>query len=429
MSMQKKLINVVFLSFIVLFVTACGGGGDGPASPGETAPAQPPSIPESMPFGMMLGLSPFEVGDDGEVASPPVPVAARLDIFVRDGGRWSVTSIEDPASNVFHKGMVYDPGDRPAGILTLGGSGALLKLWRRGPEGFVAETIWERDFGGKFSRMRDAEIADLSGDGTNAIIVATHDQGVVAVVRPVGGDRWDVAELDQKKDTFVHEIELGDLDGDGVLEIYATPSAPNKLDGTPQPGEVVRYAPPPAKERTVVADLGNRHAKEILVDDVDGDGTDELYVVVEASRKNDQVEIRRYDAETDPAYGIFIAKIPDRLCRVLVSGDIDGDGRKEMIAAALRSGLWLLRPGDDPRAPWQATSIDKDSSGFEHAAQLADLDGDGIDELYVASDDQGEVRRYVWRDGEFVKQIMETRAVPDAVFTWNLMPVPVEMVR
>jgi hypothetical protein len=30
-------------------------------------------------------------------------------------------------------------------------------------------------------------------------------------------------------------------------------------------------------------------------------------------------------------------------------------------------------------------SIDRDSSGFEHASLLADLDGDGADELLVAS--------------------------------------------
>ena len=32
--------------------------------------------------------------------------------------------------------------------------------------------------------------------------------------------------------------------------------------------------------------------------------------------------------------------------------------------------------------------IDADSSGFEHAAGIADLDGDGRPELYVAADDQ-----------------------------------------
>ena len=35
-----------------------------------------------------------------------------------------------------------------------------------------------------FSRMRDAEQADLFGDGSQSLAVATHDQGVVAVIRP-----------------------------------------------------------------------------------------------------------------------------------------------------------------------------------------------------------------------------------------------------
>ena len=66
---------------------------------------------------------------------------------------------------------------------------------------------------------------------------------------------------------------------------------------------MVRYVPKLKQGRTVVADLKKRHAKEILVKDVDGDGKDELYVAVEALTKGDRnnveivepVEIRRYD--------------------------------------------------------------------------------------------------------------------------------------
>ena len=145
---------------------------------------------------------------------------------------------------------------------------------------------------------------------------------------------------------------------DGVLEIYATPSLPNKLDGTPQPGFVTRYVPGNEEGRTVVADLGDRHAKEILVDDVDGDGTDELYVSVEAVAGG-RVEILRFDADTDPAEGMLIASLGDTLTRFLTAGDVDGDGVKEMVAAANKSGLWLLRPGDDPRAEWSIESIDR----------------------------------------------------------------------
>jgi hypothetical protein len=429
--------RVSIAPFVVLavplgFALACGGEREAPpASPAPIAAPETPSTPArvatanttpaDLPHGLMLALSPFEVSPEGKVL--PKPQAARLEILLRRGGAWSVTAIDDPDSNVFHKAMTYEDG-----ILTLGGSAAALKLWRRGPGGFAAETLWTKDFGGRFSRMRDAEIADVDGDGTQDIVVATHDQGVVAIVKPRAGGAWDVTEIDAEADTFVHEIEIGDLDGDGVLEVYATPSEPNRLDGTPQHGMVTRYVPANGEGRLEIADLGDRHAKEILVADVEGDGRDELYVAVEAV-SGGQVEIRRYDADTDPKAGIVIAELDDTQTRFLTVGDIEGDGQRELVAAGMRSGLWLLRPGPAPAtARWAKQQIDAESGGFEHASVLADLDGDGRDELYVASDTQGEVRRYVWQEDRWAKEVIHTRQPVGSAFTWNLMPVPVELV-
>ncbi len=179
--------------------------------------------------------------------------------------------------------------------------------------------------------MRDAEIENVLGDGRFGFAVATHDQGVIATIvpkhgaahMPPGRGRWEVQEIDHEKDTFGHEIESGDVDGDGAVEFYATLSEPNRLDGSEQSGKVMRYLPAKG-ERVEVADLGDRHATEILV---------------------------------------------------------------------------------------------------------RDIDGDGRDELYVASDDQGEIRRYVWYDGRFEKEVIHTRKPVGSAFTWNLMPVPVELVQ
>ncbi len=380
------------------------------------APAEPP--PDPLANGLLLGLAVLETGPDGK----PVPQPAQLGILTNDGTGWQWNSISDPDSNVFHKAMVYSPAPGQASILTAGGTKAALKLWRSPTESM---TLWEKDFGGKFSRMRDVEVADIYGDGSATLAVATHDQGVVATVRPSGDGTYEVMELDADPNTFVHEIEVGDLDGDGVIEIYATPSLPNKLDGTPQPGSVVRYVPAAGEGRVVVADLGDRHAKEILVADVDGDGTDELYVSVEAVAGGN-VEIVRFDADTGPTAGTVIATLDDKLCRFLTAGDVDGDGNLEMVAAAHKSGLWLLRPGS-AGAPWSKTSIDRNSSGFEHAALLTDLDGDGVDELYVANDDDGEINRYLWIDGEPMKETLYTHPAGLSGFTWNIMPAPLEV--
>jgi len=414
---------------LVTALTACACGSGEPAAPaGAPAPAAPPAAAD-LDQGLVLALAQF-VERDGK----PVPGPARLEFLAFRGGKWQLSALEDPESNVFHKALAYGAEGGPR-LLTLGGTAAIVKLWEKTEKGLVGTPIWLKDFGGKFSRMRDAEVADLYGDGRATIAVATHDQGGVALLRPNQGGSFDVVEIDHQADTFVHEIEVGDLDGDSVLEVYATPSEPNRLDGRPQSGHVVRYLPAKGEGRSVVADLGKRHAKEILVADVDGDGRDELYVSVEGEVGGEggkqlvaPVEIRRYDAGTPPEAGAVIATLDDRLCRFLTAGDLDGDGKPELIAASFSSGIWLLRPGADPKARWQRELVDADSAGFEHAALIADLDGDGVSELYVASDQHKQLRRYLWKDGKPVREVIYRRGDDRPIFTWNLMPVPVELI-
>jgi hypothetical protein len=132
---------------------------------------------EPLPKGLLLALAVLETDADGK----PVPQPAQLGILTNDGSGWSYRSVSDPDSNVFHKAMVYEPRPGEAGILTAAGTAAALKLWRPGGE---PELLWQEDFGGKFSRMRDIEIADVYGDGVSGLAVATHEQGVVAVLRP-----------------------------------------------------------------------------------------------------------------------------------------------------------------------------------------------------------------------------------------------------
>jgi len=443
---RKRTVAILVVLALIILVScfACSGGETTPppssAPPPSTAALPPTSaapasasadVPDTLPTGLLLAFSQFTV-DNGQVTATPGP--ARLELLHREGGQWRTDVIEDPDSNVFHKALVYTPPGGAPGILTLGGTRAFVKLWRHSASGWASETLWTEDFGGRFSRMRDAEVANLYGDGA-AIAVATHDQGVVATISAQGSG-WNVSRLDSRPNTFVHEIEIGDLDHDGVLEVYATPSDPNDLDGGHQHGEVVRYVPSTGA-RTVVADLGDRHAKEIYVGDVDGDGTDELYVAVEALTSGsgsslqivEPVEIRRYDAGTPADARVVIATIRDRLTRFLTVGDIDGDGHREMVAAAFSTGLWMMRPGRDAHGEWAVENIDRESGGFEHAALFADLDGDHRDELYVAADTQGELRRYAWSSGRPHRTVIHARELPGSMMTWNITTFPVSLLR
>ncbi len=353
------------------------------------------------------------------------PGAATLIILRREGGRWIHEILEDPESNVFHKALPFQPPGGEPGILTIGANGARLRLWRKVDEVWTSETFWSPAFGGKHDRLRDMELADLDGDGDQEIVLATHDQGVVAVVA-VGPEGARVEELDRVPNTFVHEVEVGDIDADGLVDILTTPSQPNRFNDKPQPGRIMRYDS--GGRKRVFADLGDRHAKEVLIADLDGVGPPEVYAAieghVESGRRLSSVEIRRFPPEGGE--GETIVTLDDLLCRFLVPGDIDGDGRSELVAATLRSGLWLLRPGAEG---WDVSQIDRDSSSFEHATALLDLDGDGSDEIYVAADDQGAVRRYVWMGNGFGREEIFRFPPAQTGLTWNITAAPVELTR
>lgn len=397
----------------ILGIAAAGLAGCERKPSGPPAATQPVSPAAATPTAALLvGQAQFLTVRDADGQSRAAPGPARLVILREEGDTWTPEVLEDPDGNVFHKAMPFDvPGEAP-GILTISANEApkpaILKVWRDGK----AEEIARAAFGGRFNRFRDVEIGDVTGDGKPELVIATHDQGVVLVVERRDGG-WHATEIDRAPDTFVHEIELGDVDGDGRKEIYATPSEPN-VTGGGQSGHIVVYRHDQGKfARAVVEDFRGRHVKEILCADVDGSKRPVLFAAVElglaegepATAAANGVYIRRYRFESGAYVGHTIASLPDRQCRFLNAGDVDGDGRVEIVASAYKSGVWLLRPRGDE---WAVELIDDASSGYEHATTLADFDGDGTPEIYVAADDQQAIRRYRW-DGE---RFERTRLAP-----------------
>jgi len=395
---------------LLLAVSGCYKAGE---STSKTATPKPATASGPCPTILLAQAQFIETTDPETGKTKLTPGPARLEILRDVGGEWTSEVIEDPQSNVFHKAVLFedleDPDAAP-GILTIGANAAALKLWRQTDGKWNAETLWTTMFGGKQNRLRDFEIGDVTGDGKLDFAIVTHDQGVVAVLSR-GETGWEVTEIDRKKKTFVHECELGDLDGNGVLEMYGTPSKPNKFDGTPQPGEIVVYRhTPEGFERGVVEQFPLRHVKEILVTDIDNSGPvllasveAELGERADAPPDAKRTLIKRYRFENGEYVGDVICTLPDHLCRFLNAGDVDGDGKPELIASTHKKGIWIARP---TAGNWAVELIDADSGGFEHATVLADLDGDGVQEIYVAADDQQEVRRYRWNGTQFKRETL-----------------------
>jgi hypothetical protein len=352
------------------------------------------------------------------------PGPARMTVYRTDGTNWWDEVIEDPESNVFHKGIAWRDG-----ILTIGAMKAKLVHWTKGASGWTPKTLWEASWGGKFDRLRDIEVGDLDGDGKDEIAIATHDMGVVAVGDEQDDGTWTFQEFDKTPDTFVHEVEIGDVDGDGKPEFYVTPSERNKSSGVSQPGGVARYDHKNGKYvRSQVVHWDESHAKEILVADIDGSGGPELYVAKEGHVTKKGTETTLNDPATIvqlvPGAGgkwteKAIASLPnEKQLRFLVPGDVTGDGKVDLVAAGMDSGLWVLQRGDD--GTFTPQLVDAVSGGFEHATHVADLDGDGKLEIYSASENKRDrsISRFAWNGTTWVKT--KVADIPERRITWNL---------
>jgi hypothetical protein len=366
--MQRRFFDIGLIGLIGLISFSCGEKGkDAAPQMGVAQESHKSEAPEnseaqtnlSRGKSLLITESEFKTDEKGQYT---IPDAAVLLVLTPNPGQWSAERIEDRESNVFFKALQY--GDK--GILTLGGNEAMLKLWNKKNGTWQAETLWHPTFGGKFNKLRDFEIADFNGDGNNDLAIATHDQGVIAVVWNRGDGKWEPEEIDHKTDTFVHEIEVGDLDGNGKLEFYATPSLPNTVSGKDQGGKVVRFAWNGSKfEKSEFVSLETRHIKEILVTDLEGDGQQELYAALEAETDGavikKPVEIRRFDLKGDKFEATTVATLNDRFCRFLVAGDIDRDGKKELVAAAFSTGVWVIEKEGET---YNKKCIDSKSGGF-----------------------------------------------------------------
>src|SRR5690242_19932415 len=71
---------------------------------------------------LVLALAVLGENDDGS----PKTLPGQLGILTHKDGQWVHRTLEDPDNNVFHKAMAYGS----EGLLTFGGSKAIVKLWR-----------------------------------------------------------------------------------------------------------------------------------------------------------------------------------------------------------------------------------------------------------------------------------------------------------
>jgi hypothetical protein len=268
-----------------------------------------------------------------------------------------------------------------------------------------------------------AVVGDFDGDGRDEIAAAEDAPGTrgndfwVMDYDP-GSGRWrhlnpgsglaNDADLDCAPDQVAAKFAVaGDVDGDGRAELVVA----KDIAGTRGNDFWVMDYGPAAGRWSHLGDFdcsaAQVAAKFAVVGDFDGDGRDEVAIAPDApgTRGND-FWVMKYDPATgrwrhlSPGSGLAndadLDCAPDQVAaKFAVAGDVDGDGRAELVVAKDTGGtrgndFWVMKY--DPAGGRWSHLADFDCSGAQVAAKFAvvgDFDGDGRDEVAIAPDAPG----------------------------------------
>ncbi|MHC5080850.1 MAG: protein kinase domain-containing protein, partial [Planctomycetota bacterium] len=214
------------------------------------------------------------------------------------------------------------------------------------------------------STIRQAEVADVDGDGRFEIVISSHDalQGGIITVRSLTTfvERWSYRQVDAfSKDPVENHYSfyLADLDRDGDLDILARgPRNIFALDGST--GQRFLNYPLTHGRKVAVADLDDDGHLELLV------GTS--YRGLYALRPSSQTPLWHYWPKQNLDY-VF--------SDILVE-DFDHDGKLEVVFGT-REGSVRCLEGATGREEWILRSMHP----REAIATFADYDGDGEPEI------------------------------------------------
>lgn len=167
---------------------------------------------------------------------------------------------------------------------------------------------------------------------------------------------------------------LTDLDGDGVPEVvmHSDQIYVLKGDGTPLPGW-----PRPSP---------GLHSEGIAAGDLDGDGRPEL-----VGNSMDAVYAWKADGTMLPGFPLDLSSIAQGGAGFLnlALGDLDGDGRLEIVCSANWAGKVYAWRGDGSVLPgWPTTVTPANSLTNYMFPAIGDLDGDGTHEVLVPTADK-----------------------------------------
>lgn len=309
-------------------------------------------------------------------------------------------------------GCLGAPGFGHIALGDLDGDGAP-DLIQTGFSGTWVSRIFQNDGSGAFTEINAGSLSgasassialgDLDGDGDLDLILtgATETSYISKIYRNDGNAAFTEINAGSLTGVYNGSIALGDLDGDGDLDLVLTGAT--NLGGSARISRIYRNAGNGSFTEINAGSLAGVAMSSIVLGDIDGDG--DLDLILTGSTGSEKIS-RIYQNDGNGALTeINVASLTGAYDGSIALGDLDGDGDLDLVLTGRPVGTGISKVYlNDGSGAFTEINPGSLTSVYDSSIALGDLDGDGDLDLILTGDissDRGISKIYLnnWNRG------------------------------
>lgn len=246
---------------------------------------------------------------------------------------------------------------------------------------FGDPTSYEPGFDGRM-----IAIGDLDGDGKSDIAIAGYGP-IISVFRNISTSNVIsfAPAVNFTIGDFGSDITMGDLDGDGKLDLAITCESLHQLfvfRNVSTSGAITTGSFEP--KLVFATDI---FPHDVSIDDLDGDGKADLAVATQHGKVNVFRNTSTMGSLTTSSFASAVKFTVNLETQAISTRDLDGDGKSEIVTASFGTNtISVLRNTSTPGsivAGSFAAKVDFATGSYPHKMAIADLDGDNKPDISV----------------------------------------------